>query len=101
MSNSRERWVLPIEPPQDERALSGARRAFVITLCALAAPLAVPQPRSGELKNFKFFIHREAVNGRESFKLAMGFFTSREEAERWLLLLRGTYPHAFVDTFDA
>jgi len=69
---------------------------FVITLCALAAPLAVPQPRSSELQRFRFFIRRHLCATGETFHLGMGFFSSLEEAGRWLVVLRGTYPDAFV-----
>ena len=70
--------------------------SFVITLCVLAAPLAIPQPHAPNLKRFRFFVSRGVIKGRDVRLLTMGFFATQEEAEGWLKVLRGTYPRAVV-----
>jgi hypothetical protein len=99
MSNSRERSTLPSEAAP--RAHDPQHVRFVINLCAIAAPIRIPQPRSEQLKRFRFFTRRSVVNGRDSLVLTMGFFTSREEAEQWLLALRNTYPDACISVMSA
>jgi hypothetical protein len=69
---------------------------FVIALCAMDRQIPIPQPRSSPLNRFRFFLTRRRANGREFFVLQMGHFTSAAEAEKWLRLLRGTYPNAYV-----
>src|SRR5829696_7307476 len=69
---------------------------FVIALCAMTRQIPIPQPRSSPLNRFRFFLTRRNAGGREFFVLHMGHFTSALEAEKWLNLLRGTYPNAYV-----
>jgi hypothetical protein len=70
--------------------------SFVIALCAMNRPIPIPQPRSSPLNRFRFFLTRRNANGQEFFVLHMGHFTTALEAEKWLKLLRGTYPNAYV-----
>jgi hypothetical protein len=69
---------------------------FVIALCAIDREIPIPQPRSTALNRFRFFLTRRRTNGREFFVLHMGTFATMEEAEKWLNVLRGTYPNAYV-----
>jgi len=69
---------------------------FVIALCVLPRPIPIPQPRSSRLNRFRFFLTRRNTNGREFFVLHMGHFATALEAEKWLNVLRGTYPNAYV-----
>lgn len=69
---------------------------FVVNLCALAAPLAVPQPRAPELREFRFFVSRQMVRGHECFALHMGFFRTHAEAAKWMSVVRPTYPGASI-----
>ena len=54
---------------QDEAPL------FVINLCASTTPVALTQPNSPELKRYTFFVTRRREEGRERFRLHMGYFT--------------------------
>ncbi len=70
--------------------------AFVINLCASTTPMALPRPDHPELKRFSFFISRRREDGRERFRLHMGYFYTQEEAEQLLTLVREIYPAAWA-----
>jgi hypothetical protein len=68
---------------------------FMITLCALAAPVSIRPPRAPQLKSFTFFMSRARQDdGSERFNLHMGFFETLVEAERWAESVRRHYPGA-------
>jgi hypothetical protein len=75
---------------------SGPDRAFVINLCASTSPMALTPPNSPELKRYTFFVSRQREDGRERFRLHMGYFTSQQEAENLLAAVRDVYPAAWV-----
>ena len=67
----------------------------MLTLCHLATPMAISAPASPALRPFKFFMTRSrGGDGRELFRLHMGYFACFSEAERWAQALRVRYPHA-------
>jgi hypothetical protein len=102
MSNSRERQTLLTGAEQQAHDPPDSQPVrFVIDLCVLPAPIKVPQPRSEELKRFRFFTRRSVVNGCDSLVLTMGFFASREESERWLRALLNTHPDACIGVMPA
>jgi hypothetical protein len=69
---------------------------FVISLCSVAVPITIPQPRSPELLRYRFFLHTSWEEGTRTHRLYMGYFATREDAEKWLGTLRRIYPSAFV-----
>lgn len=69
---------------------------YVINLCASTTPMALEQPKSGALRRFTFFISRRREDGRERFRLHMGYFASPEDAEEWLVVVRELYPAAWI-----
>jgi len=69
---------------------------YVINLCASTTPMALVQPKSDALKRFTFFVSRRREDGRERFRLHMGYFASTEEADEWLGVVRELYPAAWV-----
>jgi hypothetical protein len=69
---------------------------FVINLSASTSPMGLTPPTLPELKRFKFFISRRREEGRERFRLHMGYFDSQEEAEKLLELVREIYPAAWA-----
>jgi len=73
-----------------------AEGKFVITLCAVATPVTIPQPRSPQLTRFRFFLGTSLEANRKRYTLYMGYFSTLAEAEKWLTVLRGIYPDAFV-----
>jgi hypothetical protein len=69
---------------------------FVITLCSVATPVTIPQPRSPQLSRFRFFLGQSLEEDQKRYTLYMGHFATRAEAEKWLTVLRRIYPDAFV-----
>ena len=67
---------------------------FVLNLCSSTTPMALAQTDLPELKRFTFFVSRRFEEGRERFRLHMGFFASQAEAEEWLGVVRDIYPGA-------
>jgi len=91
--------------PRSDAALAGTKGndavgPFVLNLCPVAEPLAIPQPRSSELNRFQFFCSRGLEGNVEQCWLHMGYFSTRVEAEKWLIFLRRIYPQAFVTQAD-
>ncbi len=69
---------------------------FVLHLCSSTTPLALAQTDLPELKRFTFFVSRRFEEGRERFRLHMGYFATLAEAEEWLSLVREIYPGAWA-----
>src|SRR6185312_16208619 len=69
---------------------------FVLNLCSSTTPMALAQTDLPELKRFTFFVSRRFEEGRERFRLHMGFFASQAEAEEWLGVVRDIYPGAWA-----
>src|SRR5579871_4683817 len=73
-----------------------SRNRFVINLCSSTSPVALTRPDHAGLKRFTFFVSRRREEGRERFRLHMGYFESQEEAERLLDIVREIYPGAWA-----
>lgn len=58
--------------------------------------MALSRPTAPELARFTFFVSRRREEGRERFRLHMGYFQTRDEAEQLLGLIRDLYPAAWV-----
>ena len=69
---------------------------FVLNLCSVPGPIALPQPRSRDLTRFTFFCSRGSEGERQQCWLHMGYFSTRTEAQKWLGVLHRVYPKAFV-----
>src|ERR1700744_449202 len=69
---------------------------FVLNLCSSTTPMALAQTDLPELKRFTFFVSRRFEEGRERFRLHMGYFTTLAEAEEWLNVVREIYPGAWA-----
>jgi hypothetical protein len=70
---------------------------FMLTLCRLAAPVAIRPPQSPPLKRFTFFTSRErAPDGGETLYLHMGYFETLTDAERWVEAVHGRFPEAIA-----
>ncbi len=76
------------------RAIAAPR--FVINLCASTTPVGLVQPTHAGLKRFTFFVSRRLEEGRERFRLHMGYFDTQQEAEKILDLVRDVYPAAWA-----
>ena len=75
---------------------AAASPRFVINLCASTTPVGLVQPSHAGLKRFTFFVSRRLEEGRERFRLHMGYFDTQEEAEKILDLVRDVYPAAWA-----
>ena len=69
---------------------------FVINLTSSTTPVSLPANTHPELKRFKFFVSRRREDGRERFRLHLGYFSTQEEAEGLLELVREVYPAAWA-----
>ena len=58
--------------------------------------MALAQTDLPELRRFTFFVSRRFEEGRERFRLHMGYFATLAEAEEWLNLVREIYPGAWA-----
>src|ERR1700677_4042585 len=76
--------------------MSAAGSAFVINLCSSTSPVALAPPDHAVLRRFTFFVSRRREEGRERFRLHMGYFESQEEAEKLLDIVREIYPGAWA-----
>jgi hypothetical protein len=72
------------------------QESFVINLCSSTTPMALTQPQLAELKRYKFFVSRRLEDGRERFRLHMGYFDSLLQAEELLPVVRDIYPGAWA-----
>jgi len=69
---------------------------FVLNLCSSTTPMALAQTDLPELKRFTFFVSRRFEEGRERFRLHMGYFATLAEAEEWLSVVREIYPGSWA-----
>jgi hypothetical protein len=58
--------------------------------------MSLIRPAFKELERFTFFVSRRREDGRERFRLHMGYFASRTDAEQWLSVVRTVYPGAWI-----
>jgi SPOR domain len=83
------------------RTSSAPESQFILSLCSVAAPTAIQQPRGSQLARFQFFFSHSLEHGRKQYRLQMGYFQTRAEAEKWLAILGKVYPDAFVGEVPA
>src|SRR3984893_15310670 len=76
----------------DTAAPATSAGPFVLNLCSSTTPMALTQTDLPELKRFTFFVSRRFEEGRERFRLHMGYFATLAEAEEWLSVVREIYP---------
>jgi hypothetical protein len=81
---------------RDTAAPATSAAPFVLNLCSSTTPMALAQTDLPELKRFTFFVSRRFEEGRERFRLHMGYFATLAEAEEWLSVVREIYPGAWA-----
>lgn len=81
-----------VEPGKPQEAAG----PFVLNLTSSTTPMALSNPEQPELKRFSFFVSRRFEEGRERFRLHMGYFSTLAEAEEWLVAVRDIYPGAWA-----
>jgi hypothetical protein len=72
------------------------QQLHVITLLSSTAPVPLQAPKAPELAGLAVFRSRRLEDGRERFRLHVGYFASANEAEQVLPLVRRQFPAAFV-----
>src|SRR5256884_1798310 len=77
-------------------AAAASAAPFVLNLCSSTTPMALAQTDLPELKRFTFVVSRRFEEGRERFRLHMGYFSTLAEAEEWLSVVREIYPGAWA-----
>src|SRR6202035_2974117 len=81
---------------RDTAAPATSAAPFGLNLCSSTTPMALAQTDLPELKRFSFFVSRRFEEGRERFRLHMGYFSTLKEAEEWLVAVRDIYPGAWA-----
>lgn len=81
-----------------QSTVSGGAQAqlYIINLLSSTTPLKLEAPDAPELGGFAVFRSRRVEDGRDRFRLHLGFFDSQEQAEKFLPLVRDHYPAAWV-----
>jgi hypothetical protein len=75
---------------------SAATGGFVINLTSSTTPMALSQPKDPTLAQYTFFVSRRLEDGRERFRLHMGYFETLQAAEDMLSIVREVYPQAWA-----
>jgi hypothetical protein len=73
--------------------------SWIITLHAGASPALIPEPPA-PLARYDFFTSRTCEDGRERFRLHLGFFEDLPSAKRALRLVRESHPAAWLVPAD-
>jgi hypothetical protein len=79
-----------------EAAQGDAPPLHVITLVSSTAPVPLRAPTAPELAGLAVFRSRRVEDGRERFRLHIGYFPSAEAAAKVLPIVRRTHPAAVV-----
>ena len=74
----------------------GQATLYIINLLSSTTPMALEVPYASELEGFAVFRSRRVEDGRDRFRLHLGYFESAQEAERALTVVRARYPAAWV-----
>jgi hypothetical protein len=78
------------------RPTGAATGGFVINLTSSTTPMALSQPKDPTLAQYTFFVSRRREDGRERFRLHMGYFENMQAAEEMLAIVREVYPQAWA-----
>jgi hypothetical protein len=71
---------------------------YVITLCSTSLPMPLEVPFVHELVSFSVFRSRGIEDGRERFRLHVGYFESQARAIEALAVVRRHFPAAWIST---
>jgi len=81
----------------DRRANTSEDRTFyVINMCASPVPLPLEMPGSKGLEGLVVFRSHEIQDGRHRYRLHLGYFETRDAAERALPLVQSQHPTAWI-----
>jgi len=71
-------------------------RHYVITLCSASVPMPLKVPFVHDLVCFSVFRSRTIEDGRQRYRLHVGYFDSQERAREALRVVRRHYPAAWI-----
>jgi hypothetical protein len=74
----------------------GGATLYIINLTSSTTPMALEVPDAPELEGFAVFRSRRVEDGRDRYRLHLGYFESREDAQRVLPIVRARYPASWV-----
>ena len=74
----------------------GSATLYIINLLSSTTPMTLEVPYTPELEGFAVFRSRRVEDGRDRFRLHLGYFDSPQEAQRVLTVVRARYPAAWV-----
>src|SRR5262249_62356479 len=83
-------FVAPVEPPPLE-----GPGPFVINLSASTAPISISPPGLAGFEKFKLYQVSRKEDGRDRFRLRLGFFDTPASVNEALALLPDPHPTAF------
>lgn len=90
----REQTGVSVSAPAADDADSGA--LFIVTLASSTTPMALEVPSLAELAGLAVFRSRKVEDGRDRFRLHLGYFESVNAAEAVLPAVRRHFPAAWV-----
>mgnify|MGYP003424568551 CR=1 FL=1 len=77
-------------------APGAASGGFVVNLTSSTTPMALSQPKDPTLAQYTFFVSRRREDGRERFRLHMGYFETQQAADEMLGIGRESYAQAWA-----
>lgn len=86
------------EPMPPAPGGEGLRLFYVINLCAAPVPLALEVPGTSGLDGLVVFRSHQVQDGRHRYRLHLGYFDTREAAERVLPRVLPRFPTAWIAT---
>jgi len=81
---------------QRKPLVSAGSAPYVVDLMSQSQPITKAPLLPKALKKYRLYSYRVVSNGKRRYRLRLGFFASREEAERARRLLKARYPQAWV-----
>ena len=75
---------------------NGAATLYIINLISSTTPMPLEVPDAPELEGFAVFRSRRVEDGRDRFRMHVGYFESPEDAARVLPVVRVRYPAAWI-----
>jgi hypothetical protein len=79
-----------------EASAQQSQSLHVITLITSTAPLSLPVFDTPEFAHLAVFRSRRIEDGRERFRIHLGYFSSESDAQSVLALVRESHPWAFI-----
>ena len=96
MANRAGSSIRTVDDPRARESEGGGATLYIINLSSSTTPMALEVPDAPELEGFAVFRSRRVEDGRDRYRLHLGYFESREDAQRVLPVVRSRYPAAWV-----